>query len=133
MRSYPPVAASSSARATCSQSCGPRCNMSPVRRLCGNDQRSVALLVESPEAHSVTSWPRATSPWTSWCTTASVPPYPGGGTVSQIGASCRILNAPNSRGASGCDGWTERGLQRTELRVTAPPEVDAVPGVELVD
>jgi hypothetical protein len=49
-------------------------------------------VTESPEAERVTSCPCRTSSSQRTLTTASVPPYRGGGTVSHRGASCNILN-----------------------------------------
>src|SRR3974377_2472604 len=57
--------------------------------------------MESPDAASVTSWPRATSSSVSRLTTASVPPYAVGGTASQSGASCRILMTISGQAAGG--------------------------------
>src|SRR6266516_4630935 len=62
-----------------------------VRKLLGQQDWRRADVFESPDAHRVTSCPCRTSSSTSRCTTASVPPYAGGGTVSHRGAICRIF------------------------------------------
>src|SRR5437667_11665262 len=62
-----------------------------VRKLLGQQDWWRADVFESPDAHRVTSCPCRTSSSTSRCTTASVPAYAGGGTVSHRGAICRIF------------------------------------------
>jgi len=57
---------------------------------------SSALLIESPLANKVTSWPRSISSSVSHETTRSVPPYSFGGTLSASGATCAIRNAQTS-------------------------------------
>jgi hypothetical protein len=58
---------------------------------------SCALVVESPGAKRVTSWPRATSPSVSSEVIVWTEPDFGGGTLVAIGATCAILSGRISR------------------------------------
>src|SRR5512133_2259900 len=51
-----------------------------------------ALVSESPDAKSVTSWPASTSPSARSETTSSIPPYPVGGTANHVGARIAIFS-----------------------------------------
>src|SRR5262249_1824653 len=52
---------------------------------------SLAAVLESPLANSVTSWPWRTNSSVRYETTRSMPPYSCGGTLSYRGATCAIL------------------------------------------